>query len=181
MKNVFLIPLIAVLVAIIFQRLPICYAQSSGDSPPAAITIDYLSNVYGPVSFDHQLHTDYASCSECHHHTTGCLPSRANCATCHITGKKAASVACRSCHLRYQDRKEIMPDTAASSIYHIDIPGLKGAYHLSCIDCHEIIGTGPTKCSQCHTMTVSGKQFYQIHRAKDQKTASPALSGKKTE
>lgn len=152
------------LAIILFHQSPMCGERPAEDKPAAAVIINHLTNLYTPVTFDHQLHADYASCSECHHHTTGLLPSRPKCAACHKVGKKTGPVACRSCHQPSMDRTTIKGSTASGSIYHIDIPALVGAYHLSCIDCHEIIGTGPTQCNECHTMTERGKQFYQIRK-----------------
>ena len=162
-RNV-LTPFLMALAIILFQEAPMCEERPAEDNPPAFVIINYLTGLYSPVTFDHQLHADYASCSECHHHTTGLLPSRPGCAACHKTGKKAGPVACRSCHQQAQDRTEIKLSTTSGSLYHIDIPGLVGAYHLSCIDCHEIIGSGPTQCNDCHTLTERGKQFYQMSK-----------------
>ena len=40
------------------------------DDAPETIDIDILSELYGPVSFDHAAHTEITQCSHCHHHTT---------------------------------------------------------------------------------------------------------------
>ncbi len=180
MNHVFIIPLLAACITILYQGVPVSIAQSTVDSPPAAVSIDQLTDLFGPVSFDHQLHTDYASCSECHHHTTGCLPSRSSCAACHRASEQAASVACRSCHLAVHNPQENTTAKDSSNRYHIDIPGLKGAYHLLCIDCHEITAAGPLECNECHTLTARGEQFYQVQRIKDSRTQTPAPADLKT-
>jgi hypothetical protein len=69
-------------------------------------------------------------------------------------------VSCQSCH-------EADPFTAAQLErkaddryqYHIDKPGLKAAYHLSCLGCHEESG-GPTGCEDCHGKSAAGDAFY---------------------
>lgn len=180
MKKFLYSPLAVLLTMLIFQASPWCAEQQATMKAPEFITIGTISNLFNPVDFNHQLHIEYAACSECHHHTTGSLPSRPHCATCHNSRKAADLVACRDCHLPRQDHTKA-GDGKLSDIYHIDIPGLIGVYHLSCIDCHETIGTGPTECVECHTMTAQGEHFYQIDKAKTGTTTSPASSEMKTE
>jgi len=173
--------LLAVCINLLTEGIPACLAQPAIDSPPATLSLGQLADLFAPVNFDHQLHVDYASCSECHHHTTGCLPTRSSCAMCHRTSEKAVSVACRNCHFTAQDNPARSTALASGDRYHIDIPGLKGAYHLLCIDCHDTIGTGPLGCNECHTLTAKGKRFYQIRSVKDKNSRSPAPANSSSE
>jgi hypothetical protein len=123
--------------------------RSKATDPPDYLEIDVLSDRYGEVAFDHELHADYAACSECHHHTTGEAPSDPVCATCHQAGEEAETVSCATCHPIHPFSEELIEQKARSTRYHIDIIGLQGAYHLNCLSCHEAIG-GPTGCLDCH-------------------------------
>lgn len=128
----------------------VLYAAGVAD-PPEEVRIEILAEKYEPVTFDHALHDGYASCVECHHHVTGAPPSDPVCLPCHSEGKELAEVGCRDCHLvnRYAQKDSGKTDHAL--IYHNDKPGLIGAYHLNCISCHRVIGTGPVGCEECHT------------------------------
>ena len=131
---------------------PISGANASASSvgpPMGYITIDRLSSRFAPVLFDHELHDGYAACVECHHHTLGEPPSDLACAACHRTGVTLRSTACVQCHPSDRFGKETGEQDSGGR-YHIDTPGLVGAYHLNCIGCHEVIGTGPTDCEGCH-------------------------------
>lgn len=67
---------------------------------------------------------DETLCMGCHHHSP----------------KGTTPPACVSCHNKPFDEKDM------------NRPGLKGAYHLQCIGCHESIGMkNPTECAVCHT------------------------------
>ncbi len=118
------------------------------EEAPDEVFLNSFSDV--AVAFDHQLHVSYAACVECHHHTTGDTPSDPVCNSCHRSGGEADSVACRDCHARDRFGHDYLSKLNTTTRYHIDIPGLKGAYHLSCMRCHEAIGTGPTACGDCH-------------------------------
>ncbi len=118
------------------------------EEAPDEVFLNSFSNV--PVAFDHQLHVSYAACVECHHQTTGDTPSDPACNSCHRSGGEGTSIACRDCHARDRFNHEYLSELKTTTRYHIDILGLKGAYHLKCIHCHEAIGTGPTACDECH-------------------------------
>jgi len=119
-----------------------------GADPPVEVQIEILSERYEPVLFDHELHDGYASCVECHHHTTADPPSDPNCLPCHREGAELAEVGCSDCHL--VDRYAARDDGDDMPAYHNDTPGLIGAYHLNCISCHRAID-GPVGCEDCHT------------------------------
>ena len=117
-----------------------CHTKRSWETPPAKtaskkdvpvkkisedITVTYtlssLEKMYEPVIFSHGMHAEMAEgCATCHHHTeAGQTPS------------------CRECHRAAFDPK------------NLNMPGIKGAYHLQCMGCHQEMG-GPVGCTQCH-------------------------------
>ncbi|BDD86580.1 cytochrome c3 family protein [Desulfofustis limnaeus] len=124
-------------------------AAAGADDPPETVVIDVLSNRYATVTFDHRLHAAYAACSACHHHTTGDAATDPACSRCHSAGSQAGSVSCASCHPAQPFSEDRIARQAVDTSYHIDLPGLQGAYHLNCLACHEAIG-GPTGCLDCH-------------------------------
>ena len=128
---------------------------------PETVSIDRLANLFGPVQFDHQLHADYASCVECHHHTTGQTPSNPLCLNCHDNHTRTSNVSCSFCHSTSPYTEENEQTATPKVKFHIDIPDLKAAYHLSCLNCHQAIGAGPTECLDCHQLTDTGKLFYK--------------------
>ena len=118
---------------------------SRGITVPDTVTLNSQSKLYEPFSFDHAKHILLTKeCSYCHHHTTGTLEQDPNCVRCHRNSSETKTVSCKGCHL---------PDPfSAAAIkgkdpknYHNDIPGLKAAMHINCINCHEKM-TGPTGC-----------------------------------
>jgi hypothetical protein len=82
------------------------------DLGPDVVILDELQKLYDPVRFDHRAHAQMVSfsggCEVCHHYTP----------------PDADHPACVSCH-----PKEIAHEDIAQ-------PGLKGAYHRDCLDCH---------------------------------------------
>ena len=94
---------------------------------PETITLDSISQVYGPVKFSHSQHADIAG----------------DCATCHHHSPKGSTPACGECH-------------PAITVFHYnptskapDI-GLKAAYHGQCMGCHKKMESGPLGCTDCH-------------------------------
>jgi hypothetical protein len=111
--------------------LPICsrfeaaaeeFAQKRG---PDVVILDELAGVYLPVPFDHKGHSEMAemtkSCKTCHHYTA----------------EGHQHPACKTCH---------SVDDAGTDIYK---PGLKGAYHRQCLNCHRD-WIDETACGICH-------------------------------
>jgi len=129
------------------------------EDAPETITIDSLAKYYAPVEFDHLMHVGYASCEECHHHTTGVQVADPNCLRCHANTPEADEVSCAGCHAADRFDDKYLSTLDDPTIYHIDKPGLKGAYHLNCIGCHVIID-GPTGCQDCHEMTEAGEKLF---------------------
>ncbi len=114
-------------VIILFVASVFIVALAYSKETPSLITLNSISNLYGPVKFSHKMHIDFAdSCTTCHHH-----------------GKGGAISSCRSCH-------------EPIGVYHYKGSsrgpglGLKGAYHTLCIGCHKENESGPTGCNDCH-------------------------------
>ncbi len=129
------------------------------EDAPETVTIDSLASLYEPVEFNHLMHVDYASCAECHHHTTGVKVADPNCIRCHANTPEGDDVTCVGCHEADRFGKKYLAELDNPVLYHIDKPGLKGAYHLNCIGCHQIID-GPTGCTDCHAMTEAGEKRF---------------------
>jgi hypothetical protein len=128
------------------------------EDAPAGITINSLEELYQAVQFDHQLHTDMYQCNVCHHHTTGDLPAKESCRSCHEAGKTAAELSCSGCHTIRRADHQAAPSTLG---YHIDIPDFKGAMHLQCLGCHSA-ESGPTGCQDCHAFTPAGQKRFAV-------------------
>ncbi len=88
-------------------------------------TLSSLEKLYQPVIFSHAMHADITD----------------NCATCHHYSEAGQTLSCGECHGAPFDPK------------NLNRPGLKGAYHLQCMDCHKEIG-GPVGCTECHAKKV---------------------------
>lgn len=138
---------------------------------PESVTIDSMSNLYGPVEFNHLMHTEYASCQECHHQTTGEIVADPNCARCHHSHDENDIVSCSECHEADRYNPTYLKKLEDPELYHFDRPGLKGAYHLKCVSCHEIT-SGPTGCQECHTMTEAGEKMFNTGAHAPAKRAS---------
>ncbi|MCD6292937.1 MAG: cytochrome c3 family protein [Deltaproteobacteria bacterium] len=150
------------IVALFFLAAP---AFSAAGEPPASIQIDSLSKLYKGVEFDHEMHVGVEEdCSVCHHHVFGNGIADQQCARCHADSKATASIACKDCHVQKPFiANHLKTMEADPNRYHIDIPGLKGAYHLRCFNCHIEEGA-PTECSSCHERTDAGDRFYKSGR-----------------
>jgi hypothetical protein len=120
-------------------------ASPGAVSRPGTVVLDGISDIYGPVTFDHESHTMYAeSCGRCHHQHP--IVDTISCKLCHSVEALKDSVIstflpCKSCHGTYDPAQPGMP-------------GLKVAYHRTCLDCHEgmgNVGETPQGCTeQCH-------------------------------
>jgi hypothetical protein len=103
--------------------------QASKDAPvkqkseklPETFTLSSLENMYQPVVFTHAMHAQMAEeCVSCHHHS-----------------QAGQTPACDECH-----GEPFNPE-------NLNMPGLKGAYHLQCMTCHRDVGA-PVGCTECH-------------------------------
>jgi hypothetical protein len=100
-------------------------APKPANGGPAIVVLDELADRYLPVPFDHQGHARMAEmtrgCTVCHH----------------FTPEGQAYPACKTCH------------EVSSLRADIHKPGLKGAYHRQCLNCHRE-WSGDTRCEVCH-------------------------------
>jgi len=100
------------------------------DSPVLKIGED----LYGPVQFTHGQHAaSINDCAACHHFRPE-------------DDSLSETERCSACH---QDAFD--PD-------HPERIGLKAAYHLQCISCHEQQQRGPQACVDCHLQKVPDHQ-----------------------
>lgn len=112
------------------------------------IVLNSLEDLYGPVEFDHAMHTNIAEgCWDCHHQ--------------HQSVKE---LACESCHAidlsvfkKSTNRSYLMPCKTCHGQFEASMPGMPGlkvAYHSQCFNCHRgmgRIGLNPKGCTeQCH-------------------------------
>lgn len=98
---------------------------SKVEDGPDIVILDQLVDQYLPVPFDHKGHARMAEmtrgCASCHHYTP----------------EGMTHPACRTCH---------DPGSAGTDIAK---PGLKGAYHRQCLNCHKE-WTDEKDCIKCH-------------------------------
>ncbi len=134
---------------------------ASAQEVPQTIEINSLANLYEGVSFEHAMHIDLAGdCSVCHHQTTGTPMRDDNCGPCHQGAKPSTKASCRQCHAAEPFSAGYLREKEADvKRYHRDKPGLKAAYHLNCLGCHQESG-GPTGCQDCHARTAAGDAFF---------------------
>ncbi len=90
--------------------------------PPQVLVIGDMVDKYEAVKFTHGDHMGYAD----------------NCATCHHHSEPGTYHACKQCH-----QKPFEPGK-------LTMPGLKGAYHRQCMNCHKKMEAGPVGCTDCH-------------------------------
>lgn len=125
-------------------------ATTSASTEPAipdVVTLDQLSKVeklFGPVPFDHKSHAEMArmqgGCITCHHRQPDATTQRVDdIAKGSVVSRQqddaARHPACRTCHPPQRD--------------DIRQPGLKGAYHRQCLNCHKEWAHA-NNCSVCH-------------------------------
>jgi DnaJ-class molecular chaperone len=96
--------------------------KKKADTASEVLILGALEKRYEPVTFSHDRHTLMAD----------------DCATCHHHSEPGQTVACGECHGAPFDPK------------NLNMPGLKGAYHLQCMGCHQETDSGPKSCTECH-------------------------------
>ena len=110
---------------VICPREKIVTVYQKPEQTPELITIDQLSDRYGPVYFSHKIHAQMSNmgggCEGCHHFNTS-----------------GPILKCNSCHESSRKRE------------NVSLPDLKGAYHRQCMDCHRE-WSHETGCNSCHT------------------------------
>ena len=131
---------------------------------PEQVSIDSMSEMFESVEFDHTMHTELGEdCSVCHHHATGTGTTDSRCVSCHANSDEVADVSCSACHVADPFSAENLSQQSEERYqFHIDRPGLKAAYHWSCLGCHEEMD-GPTECVDCHSRTPKGDAFYHMN------------------
>ncbi len=99
--------------------------KAAHSAVPDSMLLDALAKDYEPVPFNHKAHADMAGmamgCATCHHHSEAGVPPPA-CITCHDPRVKGTDPR---------------------------MPGLKGAYHQQCLNCHRE-WMDESACSICH-------------------------------
>ncbi len=109
---------------------PRAIPMATGDIPDIVI-MDELEELYVPVRFNHKLHADMAQMSN-------------GCATCHHHEKDPRNPSsCKTCHPQEIIRENLLQ------------PGLKGAYHRQCLNCH-VQWDRQNKCEVCHEKKAGG-------------------------
>ncbi|MGB2697611.1 MAG: cytochrome c3 family protein [Candidatus Zixiibacteriota bacterium] len=103
-------------------------AEKKSKTGPETLTLSRLEKKYEAVIFSHEIHNLITEdCATCHHHSpAGQTPS------------------CDKCH------------DAPFDPENLNMPGLKGAYHLQCVGCHKETGA-PAGCTECHAKKDSKK------------------------
>ena len=101
-------------------------ATNHTDRGPDVIQIDRMARFYSPVPFAHKIHADMSEmnggCANCHHYNQ----------------QSDTPAACVECH---------PPAAGAGTLAQ---PGLKGAYHRQCLNCHRDWAHS-NACEYCHT------------------------------
>ncbi len=108
----------------------------SPEEGPEVCILNQLSDMYVPVIFAHKLHAQMAEMGE-------------GCETCHHHNPPGHIVPCRECH------------GAPFSPQNLRQPGLKGAYHRQCMNCHRE-WSHDTDCSVCHARKTAEAVVPQI-------------------
>jgi len=109
------------------------HAVSTG---PAVVLLDQLSDQYVPVVFAHQLHAEMTEM------TGGCV-------LCHHHNPNGVALPCRECH------------GSNSTPLTLEHPGLRGAYHRQCLNCHRE-WSHKTDCAVCHAKKTADSVPIQV-------------------
>jgi Class III cytochrome C family len=91
---------------------------------PESITMDEISNLYGPVKFSHRSHAHMAEMGD-------------GCYGCHHYNQARPIQECKECHSASRIRTDLGK------------PDLKGARHRQCVDCH-LQWSHTSDCNSCH-------------------------------
>ena len=140
---------------------PLQNFAAAGDGPDE-VEIDSLTQLYDPVYFDHAMHEEVTEslCSICHHHTLGTEVENENCMRCHAESGETDETSCQGCHSSKRFEADYLNKIDAdNTLYHRDKVGLKAAYHIRCMGCHEEMGVA-NGCQDCHSRTDAGDKFF---------------------
>ncbi len=115
------------------------------DSIPSLILINHpvinkQTDHYGTVRFMHKKHAalEQGNCTSCHHRVPQFEGDKIGEKIKFDHLEEKDPVSCRECHSQ---------PLQADSILR---PGIKGAFHQRCLDCHMEEQAGPTNCHSCH-------------------------------
>ncbi|MCB2156306.1 cytochrome c family protein [bacterium] len=134
-RYILLLAMLAVLGVFASSQLVLanCDEDEPAEKGPEIVILDELENEYEPVPFDHLAHAQMAQmwhgCVTCHHYSPH--PEDASSTATIVLSEtprqeeSAQFPACSSCHEVGLDESEIT------------MPGLKGAYHRQCLNCHK--------------------------------------------
>lgn len=125
---------------------------------PDDVELDALVNLYEPVTFDHAMHVEVASCENCHHHTAGLTVEDEKCLQCHKENDTADEVTCGGCHPANPSSAEQVRASMDTDLFHTNTAGLKRAYHLKCLGCHTEMDA-PSGCQDCHPKRDDGSDL----------------------
>ena len=161
----------------------LCFSSFStialaGDGPDE-VEIDSLAQLYEPVYFDHAMHEEVtdSNCAVCHHHTLGTQIEDENCMRCHAESGATDEISCQGCHPSNRFEAEYLNKIDAdNTLYHRDKVGLKAAYHIRCMNCHEELGVA-NGCQDCHSRTDAGDKFFHAGTYAPPETDKPASGG----
>ena len=157
---------------------PLQNFAAAGDGPDE-VEIDALAQLYEPVYFDHLMHEEVAesNCSVCHHHTLGTQVENESCMRCHAESGETDEVSCQGCHSSKRFGAEYLNRIDAdNTLYHRDKVGLKAAYHIRCMGCHEEMGA-PNGCQDCHSRTDAGDKFFHAGSYAPPESDTPISGG----
>lgn len=138
------------------------FQNSMAMEGPDSVEINSLAQLYEPVAFNHVMHVDVAGddCATCHHHATGTPVTDSRCKKCHANSGPTDEVACQACHSAKRFEAEYLQQLDENkTIHHDDKVGLKAAYHLKCMGCHQEVGA-PNGCQDCHARTDAGDKIF---------------------
>ena len=168
-----------ILLAIAATAATLSQPSISTAAIPDRVTIDFIENLYGKVNFNNAGHIKrILDCAVCHHHTTGSLVNDPNCIRCHKTSNPTKDVGCHNCHKKDPFSSEAMKEIEETpNRYHKDVPGLKGAYHLACLECHKKMKKGPTGCKDCHKRKAEGDAMFNAGEYAPKKPAGKGHGG----
>lgn len=103
---------------------------------PSVVVLDQLSNLYVPVIFPHKFHAQMTGMGQ-------------GCVACHHNSPEGHFLPCRKCH------------GGANNPENLRQPGLKGAYHRQCMNCHRE-WSHDKECSVCHAKKTADAAVVKI-------------------
>ncbi len=116
-------------------RFPEKMSPHTPEEGPEVVILNQLEDLFKPVIFAHKLHAEMAEMGQ-------------GCAVCHHYAPPGHIPPCRECHggpLNPEDLRQ---------------PGLKGAYHRQCMNCHRE-WSHSTACDICHAKKTPGEMSMQ--------------------